>query len=260
MDKNKEESNPTDGTQWLEAYRQEKEWGEPHQWRLEELTFIKLELQTFFADEEKNQIPQEKLNQISEARRQMPRALYSPNLIEKMEQELDALEIPVYQYLLPPERYGVVTQSFPQVKSQEEWKPNLMKEFLGRLRQEFSTLPDKTTRLRTPIGRILVAGVKKTDGKSWKSTAVVGAYILNVYDLFKTFYLVSGRGYNKHKEKKNPKAERGHFPFALIRDITAFFSQEFPPWLSDLTTKDVISRIQYGEKRKFQREIHPPND
>ena len=83
MDKNKEESNPTDGTQWLEAYRQEKEWGEPHQWRLEELTFIKLELQTFFADEEKNQIPQEKLNQISEARRQMPRALYSPNLIEK---------------------------------------------------------------------------------------------------------------------------------------------------------------------------------
>ena len=68
---------------WLEAYRTGKPWGEPHQWRLEELMFIKLELQTFFADVEKNQVPEDKLKRITHLRSQIPSDLYSKPLIKK---------------------------------------------------------------------------------------------------------------------------------------------------------------------------------
>jgi hypothetical protein len=61
MGGNKGKAKPVDGTKWLQAYRREIEWGELHQWRLERLVLIKLDLQTFFASEKKKPHTQNKI-------------------------------------------------------------------------------------------------------------------------------------------------------------------------------------------------------
>ena len=248
-----------DETKWLKAFREGIWWGEPHQWRLEELVIIKMEAGTFFADVEKNQMPRRKLKRITQERRRMARDLYSQGLIAKMERELDGQEIQLYQYLLGIAGFSAVTQNFSICTTATEWKPDMIKEFIWKLGEEFSRLPDKRKRLATPIGKKLSAGRRKGNGESWKGAAIVGDYILRVYDLFQQFYEVTGRGW---KKKRNEKIEKGHFPILLIRDIRRFFREEFSPWLDDLTEQDVVSRIDYRRFRKVQRnknKVTPPS-
>ena len=254
MGGNKGKVRPIDGTTWLEAFRSEVAWGKPHQWRLDNLFLIKLGLHTFFTCSERNQIPSEILQWIEEERKRIVEGYYSTRLKQKMGQQLDALEIWIYQYLLPPEEYGLITQQFPICTSKEELKQSLITTFIVKLREGFSTLPDRTKILATPIGKNLSAGSMKTDGETRKSSAIMGAYILKVYEIFKPFYSVSGRGWSKHRAK----TAGGQFPMALIKDIVDFFQTEFFPWFDDLTVRDVISRIQYGRKRKVQEIMPPP--
>ena len=249
-------SKAVDGTTWLKAFQKGIAWGGPHQWRLDELDILRVQLRTFFEDVEKNQMPRKKLKRIENERKNLARDLYSPGLIKQMEHELDSHEIQMYQYLLGAEHYSEVTQTLTLGTSAADWKTDRIKEFLWKLREARFTLPDKEKRLRTPIGKKLSAGSKKSDGLSWKSAAIVGAYIFSVYNLFKQFYEVTGRGWNK---KKSKKAEKGNYPFPLIRDITTFFSKEFSPWFDNLNDEDIISRIQYGPSRKVQRSMYFPN-
>ena len=249
MGGNKGKAKPVDGTKWLQAFRREIEWGEPHQWRLQRLELIKLELHTFFADVEKSQIPGKKLKQIEKARRQMPSDLYSENLLQKIEHELDAMEIQLYQYLLPLDRFNFLNQNFPLIRSKAKWKPNWSKEFLLRLRQEFLKLPDHAKRLRTPLGRTLVAGSKKAEGEFWKSSAIARKYILQIHDLFIDFYPITGQGLSITKSTN----DGGLYPATFMKDIAEFFKQEFPKWFGDLTSQDVIARIQYGYKSQLKR-------
>lgn len=255
MGGNKGKTKPVDGRKWLQAYRREIEWGEFHQWRLERLVLIKFDLQTFFASEKKNLLPKTKLRRIEQVRSQIPREIFSVRLIEMMEQELDAQEIELYQDLLPPERITAATQIFPLCKPPSDWNPIWKTEFLGNLRQEFSRLPDQAKRLKTPLGKSLMAGRKKAKGESWKSSAIARKYILQVHDLFIDFYPITGQGLRFSK----PKEEGGLYPDAFMKDIAEFFKQEFPKQFGDLTSKVVIARIQYVYKRKRQRP-NPPTD
>ena len=84
---------------------------------------------------------------------------------------------------------------------------------------------------------------------------MVGAFIGNVYSLFKPFYQPTGKGYNQGRAV----SEKGRYPLPLVNDIAAFFREEFPKCLGDLTVQDVIARIQHGKKRNFRRHIHPPD-
>ena len=249
MDDSHEESNPRDGTQWLEAYRQEEEWGEPHQWRLERLVLIKLELQTFFASEKKNLIPKTKLKRIAQVRSQLPRDIFSLRLLEMMEKELDSQEIALFQDILPLDRFNFLSQNFPIIRSKAKWNLNWSKEFLLRLRQEFLQLPDHAKRLHTPIGRTLEAGRKKAKGQFWKSSAIARKYILQVHNLFIDFYPITRHGLSITK----PTEEGGLYPDAFMKDIAEFFQQEFPKQFGDLTSQDVIARIQYGYKSQLKR-------
>ncbi len=215
MGGNKGKVRPIDGTTWLEACRSEVAWGKPHQWRLDELFLIKVSLQAFFMCSERNQVPGKILKWIKEERTRWKKGFFSSRLIEEIGRELVAQEIRVYRNLLPSEKYEDVTSHLPLPTSVTDWKPHLVKEFLVNLREAFSTLPDKEKRLASPIGRKLLAGSQKNEGESWKSSAIVGAYILKIYGLFKEFYTVSGRGWNK----KWDKTSRGFFPMALIQDI-----------------------------------------
>lgn len=248
----KGKTKPFDGTTWLDAFQKAIRWGEPHQWRLDELEVMKIELRAFFEEREKNQMPRKKLKRIEQERHRLARDLYSPGLIEQMEQELDNQEIQMYKYLLGAEHYSAVTQSIPRRALTRKWTQGKIKAFIKRLRKALSHLPDKEKRLRTPIGTKLSAGSKKMDGLSWKSAAIVGAYIFSVYELFQPFYKVTGRGWNK---KKSPESEKKDYPFPLIRDIGRFFREEFDPWLKDLKDEDIISRIQYGQSRKVKRNM-----
>jgi hypothetical protein len=257
MGENKGKAKPVDGTKWLEAFREEKPWGLPDQWRLDDLFLIKMRLHTFFTCSERNQIPSKILQWIEEERKRIPEGCYSTRLKREMRQELDALEIRLYQYLLPPEEYGVITQQFPKCTSKEDLKQSLITTFIEKLRESLTTLPDRTKILATPIGKNFSAGSMKTDGETRKSSALMGAYILKMYELFKPFYSVSGRGWSNHRAK----TAGGQFPMALIKDIVEFFQTEFSPWFDDLTVRDVISRIQYGRKRKVQEIMpSPPNE
>ena len=254
MGGNKGKVKPVNGTKWLEACRSEVVWGEPHQWRLDDLFLIKIRLHTFFTCSERNQIPSERLQWIEEERKRMAGGGYSTRLKREMGQELDALEIRLYQSLLPPEEYGRITQQFPLCTSIEDFKQSLITTFLEQLREGFTSLPDRTKILARPIGKNLSAGSMKTEGETRKSSAIVGAYILMVYELFKPFYSVSGRGWNIERAK----TAGGQFPMALIKDIVEFFQTEFFPWFGDLTVRDVISRIQYGRRRKIQERMPTP--
>ena len=256
MGGNKGKAKPVDGRKWLQAYRREIEWGELHQWRLERLVLIKLDLQTFFASEKKNLIPKTKLKRIEQVRSQIPRDIFPTRLIEMMEQELDAQEIELYQNLLPPEQFTAATQNFSLCKPPSAWNPIWKTEFLGNLRQEFSRLPDQAKRLKIPLGRSLVSGSKKAKGESWKSSAIARKYILQVHDLFLDFYPITGQGLSINK----PKAEGGLYPDAFMKDIAEFFQQEFPKQFGDLTSQDVIARIQYAHKRKLKRPNLPSDE
>jgi hypothetical protein len=254
MGGNKGKVRPIDGTTWLEACRSEVAWGKPHQWRLDDLFLIKVRLHTFFMCSERNQVPGKILKWIKEERTRWKKGFFSGRLIEEIGRELVAQEIRVYQLLLSAEEYENVTAHLPLPTSETDWKPHLVKEFLVNLREAFSTLPDQEKRLASPIGRKLLAGSQKNEGESWKSSAIVSAYILKVYGLFIQFYTVSGRGWNIHRAK----TAGGQFPMALLKDIVEFFQTEFSPWLDDLTIRAVISRIDYGLKHKVQQIETPP--
>jgi hypothetical protein len=249
MGGNKGKAKPVDGRKWLQTYKEEIEWGELHQWRLERLVLIKLDLQTFFASEKKNLIPKTKLKRIEQVRNQIPRDIFATSLIEMMEQELDAQEIELYQALLPPERFTAATQNLSLGKPPSDWNPVWKTGFLGNLRQEFSILPDQAKRLKTPLGKSLMAGRKKIKGEFWKSSAIARKYILQVHALFIDFYPITGHGLSISK----PSEEGGLYPDAFMKDIAEFFQLEFPKQFGDLTPQHVIARIQYDYKRKGQR-------
>jgi hypothetical protein len=249
MSGNQGKAETVGGRKWLEAYTREIEWGEPHQWRLERLVLITLELETFFASEKKNLIPKTQLKRIDQVRRQMPRDIFSTRLIEMMEKELDTQEIDLYQDLLPLDRFNFLNQNFPIIRSKSKWKPSWSKEFLLRLRQEFRKLPDHAKRLKTPLGRSLISGSKKAKGECWKSSAIAKKYILQVHDLFIDFYPITRHGLSIMKLTE----EGGLYPDAFMKDIAEFFQQEFPKQFGDLTSQDVIARIQYAHKSKFKR-------
>ena len=242
---------PIDGTNWLKDFRKGRLCDEPHQWRLRELLHIKLELHTFFASPERGQSPRKLFDQIVNMRSCIEEGLFSKNLLKEMKREVNAKEISLYQLLLPPEVYSKVTFSLPLCGPDRDSQQEVAEELLEKLRQAFSARPDKEKKIKTPIGKKLEAGSQRATGESWKSADIVSAYIWNVYELFKPFYSTSKRGWNKVKHK----SEGGKFPFALIKTIVKFFTEEFSPWLDDLTEQDVISRIQYGPDRRVQRKI-----
>ena len=242
---------PFDGTKWLEAFQKGRQWSEPNQWRLRELLKIKLELYTFFNCPERGKVPGKLLKVIAKERNRIAEGFYADRLRGEMERDVNAKEISLYQLILPPEVYSKVTSSLPLCGPDRESQQTVAKELLEKLREAFSALPDKERKKRTPIGEKLAAGSKRAKRESWKSSDIVSAYIWNVYQLFRPFYSISKRGWNKVKHK----SEGGKFPFKLIKSMVKFFKEEFSPWLDVLTEQDVISRIQYGPKRRVQRKI-----
>ena len=246
MGGNKGKIKPFDGRKWLDAFRKGTSWEDSHQWRLERLALITIELHSFFNNVERNQIPGENLKRIQQVRRQIPTDLVSENLRNSMEQELNALEIQLYRDLLPWENFERVTQNFPMSTTKKEWDSILIKEFLGKLQQEFQAIPDLEKLLKTPPGKALIAGSQKSEGTSWKSSAIVRKYILEVHDLFKQFYPTTRQGLSITK----PIEEGGLYPKGFMEDIAEFFNQEFPKRLGNLTARDVIARVQYGYKTK----------
>ena len=255
MEPRKRRTPKEDRTKWLEDFWQGRMWDERHQWRLDELFFIKVELQTFLTCAMRDRVPRKEVDLIEQERERIAEGFYSPQVLAEMEREVDAQEINLYQLLLPPAVQNAVTASLPLCGPDKALQREVKKEYLGKFRKEFSDLPNKAKLLATPIGKKLSDGSKKTNGQSWKSSAIVGAYILNVYHLFKPFYRVSGRGLSITK----PLKEGGQYPAALMKDITEFFSKDFPRWLGDLSVKDVSSRIQHGQKRLVQRKMYPPS-
>ena len=248
MGGNKGKTKPFDGRKWLDAFLKGTTWDDSHQWRLERLAGITMELHSFFNNIKRNQIPGEKLKRLQLAREQIPIDLLSKDLRNLIEKELNALEIKLYQDLLPWEIFERVTQNFPRSTAQREWDSIRITEFLGQLQQEFQALPVQETLLKRPYGKALAAGSQKSEGTSWKSSAIVRKYILEIHDLFKQFYPTTGKGFNIAKSKGG----RGLYPARLMEDIAEFFEQEFPKQVIDLTDRDVIARIQYEYKTKIK--------
>ena len=240
----------------LEPYLDKFDWENPDRWRVEELAVMGMEMHSFLNCELKGKIPRQVLGQLKQARQGISREVYTAPLLKQMIHQLRAKELRLYQLILPPGTYSAITRHLP-TRFLEKPSGNILgKLCLKKCREAFQKLPDWDQRLKTPIGSELLGGRKTKDLQSVKKWPLWGAYIQNFYELFHLFAPVTGRGWNK----MIAKSEKGRYPLGLRTKILEFFQAEFPGVFDKLSLANVTSRIQYGEKRRVQRQFFPPQE
>jgi hypothetical protein len=236
-------------------------------WKLEELAFMVMELHGFHNFEYRGKVPRKILEDIKRQRRIISRGFFLPHTIQQMEDQLDSKEIKILQSLLPPTIHNEITASIPMETLRGLYsndlqaldidkKRTLTKELLKIFREVFKKLEDREERLQHPFGAQLLGGTPIKKKGSQKGWPIWGMYIQNFADLFREYYPVSGRGWNKAKSKHS----KGHYPHKLRVHILNYFKETFPKALGDLEPQDVTSKIQYGDKRKIQRKFFTPEE
>ena len=184
----------------------------------------------------------------------MPSHLYSGYLVEQMHDALDARELRLYQVGLSSKQYQKITASLPMCNPDKASQREHIQRCLQKCREAFDQVKDKQEKLSVPIGSCLMGRKKLVKGLGAKRWPIWGAYIQNAHQLYRPFYPISGRGWNK----KRAKHKKGYYPVKLIRSIQKFLQTEFPTIFCELSFHDVASRVQFGEKRRVKRQLFCP--
>jgi hypothetical protein len=127
-----------------------------------------------------------------------------------------------------------------------EGRQTFQQEYLTHLRAQL-TDPRIQAVLDEHIGQRETRGRVKTEGASIKNWPLIGEAIWMVYEILWPIY-------TEASEAQRPSVDPAQneppcYPQSLLNDIARLFRTEFPECLSDLTARDVLSRVQYRSKR-----------
>lgn len=128
-----------------------------------------------------------------------------------------------------------------------EGRQTFQEEYLAQLRAQLMG-PCVQAVLDEKIGKRETRGRAKTEGASIKNWPLIGETIWMVYEILWPIYIQAA-------EAQRPSADAAQdepppsYPHSLLEDIARLFRTEFPECLSDLTTRDVLSRVQYRRKQ-----------
>ena len=134
-----------------------------------------------------------------------------------------------------------------------EGRQTFQQEYLTHLRAQL-TEPRVQAVLDEKIGKRETRGRVKAEGGSIKNWPLIGEAIWTVYKILWPIYTQTSA--NQMQSATDPRQDDPPaYPQSLLDDVATLFRTEFPECLSDLTARDVLSRVQYRNQTYYQQSI-----